>query len=80
MFSKQVDDEVRTAPQKSNPKKKCDDLLNVSLRLTLNVEVMGSSPIKGLVVSLSKTLYPYCLVLVGSKNRFKRDITIELKY
>jgi len=35
------------------------------------------SPIKG--VSLSKKLYPYCLVLVGSRNRFKHDFTIELK-
>ena len=34
--------------------------------LTCNVEVVGSSPIKGPVVSLSKKLYPYCLVLVGS--------------
>jgi len=28
---------------------------------------------------LSKTLYPYCLVLVGSRNRFERDFKIELK-
>ena len=27
----------------------------------------------------SKNLYPYCLVLVGSRNRFERDFTIELK-
>ena len=47
--------------------------------LTRNVEVMGSSPIKGPVVSLSKTLYPYCLVLVGSRNGFECDIAIELK-
>ena len=77
MFSKQVDDEVRTAPQKSNPKKKCDDLLNVSLRLTRNVEVVGSSPIKGPRCFLEQDTLP--LVLVGSKNRFERDITIELK-
>ena len=30
-------------------------------------------------VSLSKKLHPYCLVLVGSRNGFERDITIELK-
>jgi len=28
---------------------------------------------------LSKTLYPYCLVLVDSRNGFERDFTIELK-
>ena len=44
-------------------------------RLTRNVDVVGSSPI---VVSLSKTLYPYCLVMVGARNRFERDFTIEL--
>jgi len=27
---------------------------------------------------LSKKLYHYCLVLVGSRNRFERDFTIEL--
>ena len=31
------------------------------------------------VVSLSKKLYPCCLVLVGSRNGFERDFTIELK-
>jgi len=39
------------------------------------------------VVSLSKKLYPHCLVLVGSRNGFERDLqkqknacfTIELK-
>jgi len=31
------------------------------------------------VVSLSKKLYPYCLVLVGSRNGLERDFTIELK-
>ena len=30
------------------------------------------------VVSGSKTLYPYCLVLVGSRNGFERDFTIKL--
>jgi len=28
---------------------------------------------------LSKKLYLYCLVLVGSRNGFERDFTIELK-
>jgi len=37
------------------------------------------APSKAAVVSLSKTLYPYCLVLVGSRNGFERDFTIELK-
>ena len=40
-----------------------------------------------LFVSLSKKLYSHCLVLVGSRNRFERDLhkqmiacfTIELK-
>ena len=31
------------------------------------------------VVSLSKKLYPYCLVLVGSRNGFKHDFRIKLK-
>ena len=34
---------------------------------------------KALIVSLSKKLYPYCLVLVGSRNGLERDITIKLK-
>ena len=37
--------------------------------LTRIVEVVGSSAIKGPVVSLSKKLYPYSLVLVGSRNQ-----------
>ena len=41
------------------------------LRLTRNVEVVNSSPIK-------ETL-PYCLVLVASRNGFNRAFTIELK-
>jgi len=28
---------------------------------------------------LEVTLYPYCLVLVGSSDGFKHDFTIELK-
>ena len=31
------------------------------------------------VVSLSNNHYPYCLVLVGSRNGFERGFTIELK-
>ena len=45
----------------------------------VDVKVVGSSPIKVPVVSLSKKLDPYCLVLVGSRNGFERDITIKLK-
>ena len=37
------------------------------------------APSKTPVVSLSKKLYPYCLVLVGSRTGFERDVTIELK-
>ena len=48
-------------------------------RLTRNEEVVGSSPIKGPIISLSKKHYPYCLVLVGSSNGLQRDFTIELK-
>ena len=38
------------------------------------------APLKTAVVSLSKKLYPYCLVLVGSRNGFELDITIELNH
>jgi len=37
------------------------------------------APSKVPVVSLSKKLYTYCLVLVGSRKGFNRDFTIELK-
>ena len=37
------------------------------------------APSKAPVVSLSKKLYPCCLVLVSSRNGFERDFTIELK-
>jgi len=37
------------------------------------------APSKVLVVSLSKKLYPNCLVLVSSRNGFKRDIHIKAK-
>ena len=36
-------------------------------------------PSKLHVVSFSKKLYPYCLVLVGYRNGLERDFTIELK-
>ena len=44
--------------------------------LTRNAEVVGSSPIKGPRCFLEQQLYPYCLVLVGSRNELERDITI----
>ena len=47
-------------------------------RLTRNVEVVDSSPIKCPVVSLINTHYPYCLVLVCSSNWFEREFTFEL--
>jgi len=31
------------------------------------------------VISFIKNSYPHCLVLVGSRNGFERDFTIELK-
>ena len=34
---------------------------------------------KALVGSLSKKLYQYCLVVVGSRNGFERDFTNEIK-
>jgi len=40
---------------------------------------VDSSFIKLPVVTLSKKFYPYCLVLVGSRNRFERNFTIKLK-
>ena len=46
-------------------------------RLTRNVEVVGLSTIKGPRCFLE--LYPYCLVLVGFRNGFDRDFTVELK-
>jgi len=33
------------------------------------------APSKTPVVSLSKKLYPYCLVLVGTRKGFERDFT-----
>ena len=37
------------------------------------------APSKAPVVSLSKKLYPYCLLLVCSRNGFEREFTIEIK-
>ena len=42
--------------------------------LTPNLKVMSLSPIKGSIVSMKNKLYPYCLVLVGSRNRFECDL------
>ena len=50
--------------------------------MTRNVGVVGSSPIKVPPppnVSLINKLYPYCLVLVGSRNGFECAFTLELK-
>ena len=51
-------------------------------RLTPNrcgyLSVVSSSPIKGPVVSLSKTLYSHCLVLVVSRNGFERDLHMQI--
>ena len=43
-------------------------------RLTRNVEIVGRAQSNAPVVSLSKKLYPYCLVLVGSRNEFVRAL------
>ena len=48
-------------------------------RLTRNVKVVGSSPIKGARCFLEQETYPCCLVLVGFRKGFERDFTIELK-
>ena len=37
------------------------------------------APSKAPIVSFSKNLYPYCLVLVVSGNGFEHDFTIKLK-
>jgi len=49
---------------------------NIAEAYTCNI-VKKAAPSK--VVSLSKKLYPYYLILVGSRNRFERDFTIKLK-
>ena len=46
-------------------------------RLTRHWSVLGSNPIKGSLVSFSTKLYPWCLVLVGSRNWFKCDFKIN---
>ena len=55
---------------------RCEQLV---ARLTCNVRSLVRAPSKAPIVYLSKKLYPYCLVLVGARNRFERDFTIELK-
>ena len=58
--------------------------LNIySERIDHNVELVNMvflfrAPSMAPVVSLSMKRYPYCLVLVGSRNGFERDFTIEL--
>jgi len=48
-------------------------------RLTRNLVSRGfETPSKAPVVSLSKKRYPHCLVLVGFRNEFQPDFTIEL--
>ena len=49
------------------------------LHLTRYVEVVGSSPIKGPHSFFEQETLPLCLVLIGSRNGFERDFTIELK-
>ena len=51
----------------------------VGARLTRNVEVVGSSPMKSPRCFLEQEILPYCLVLVGYRNGFERDFTIKLK-
>jgi len=43
------------------------------------VGVIDTVLFKAPAVSLSKKLYPLCLVLVGSKKGLKRDFTIQTK-
>ena len=46
------------------------------VRLTRNVEVVGSRHHQR---HLEQETLPYCLVLIGSRNGFEHDFTIELK-
>ena len=46
--------------------------------LTRNVEIVGSSPIKGTRCFLVQETLPL-LLMVGSMKGFERDFTIELK-
>jgi len=48
------------------------DLIQWEAQLTCKLSVIVSNPIK--------KLYPHCLVLVGSRNEFKRDFLIKIKY
>ena len=53
----------------------------VTVRMTHNRSVVDWNPIKRQQdpgVSLSKKLYPHCLVLIGSRSCFVHDFTIEL--
>jgi len=43
------------------------------------LDVVGSSLIKASVVSMSRTLYTNCLVLVSHRNGFEREFTIKPK-
>ena len=54
-------------------------LIDSGVRSILDKKVDIASLKMILVFMLSKKLYPYCLVLVGSRNGFERDVTIELK-
>ena len=73
---------VRIPPNSSNEKYMS---VRAAWRSVLHVWlVMWKSwvrvPSKAPVVSLSKKIYPYCLLLVGSRNEFEGDFTIELKW
>ena len=48
-------------------------------RLTRNVEVVGSSPIKGPRCSLAQETLPLLLSTGWFQERFERDFTFELK-
>jgi len=49
------------------------------VHLTRNQSAVSLRLIKGShsIVSLSKKLYPHCLVLVASRNRFKQVVKIS---
>jgi len=46
---------------------------------TRNLSVLGLNVVKGSPCFLEHEIVSHCLVLVGSKNRFKRDFFIKLK-
>jgi len=56
----------------------CPYIYHVGAAWRSGLHVWVRAPLKAPVVSLSNKLYPYCLVLVGSRNGFERDFTIEL--